>query len=225
MAIRTSGDRAGSRLLKGLALVALVLSGGSAAAGLSPQQQAIFGSYLTSPAYKAILEKGYNDAEPAMLKAQCPALKITAFDPPEIVQQPLIAKGAGGGWQVTDGAWVQRATLDRCGKPAARRTMVSTGANNMLHLHALLPGDYGGGYRLESTALGTVVTTIVYTLECKDKTMPVVLDVQRLRDARKPSWAETWTVFLCGKTATARVVYVPNGAQTAILMSEVAYSK
>ena len=97
-----------------------------------------------------------------MLKAQCPTLKITGFDPPEIVQQPQIAKGVGGGWQVTDGAWVQRATLDRCGKPAARRMMVENGANNTLRLHALLPGDYGGGYRLESNALGYVVVPIRY---------------------------------------------------------------
>ncbi len=207
-----------------LAILGLIGCGAATAAGFSPQQQAVFDSYLKSPAYRAILEKGYNDAEPAILKAQCPALKITGFDPPELVQQPQIAKGAGG-WQVTDGAWVQRATLDRCGKPAARRTMVSTGANNTLQLHALLPGDYGGGYRLESDALGTVVNNIYYGLACKDTKTPVVLDIQRLRDVPKPGWGEKWTVFLCGRTATARAVYVPKGGQTAILMSEIAYSK
>ena len=159
-----------------------------------------------------------------MLKAQCPALKITGFDPPGIVQPPQIVKAAGG-WQVTDGAWVQRATLDRCGKPVARRAMVSTGTNNILHLNPLLPGDYGGSYRLESNVLGGVVTNVVYGLGCKDKKMPVVLDIQHLTDAPKPNWAEKWTIFLCGKTATARVVYFPHGAQSQIMTLEIAYAK
>jgi hypothetical protein len=226
MTKRATGYRVVQRVFAGMALAALILGSGSAAAaaGLSPQQQAVFDSYLKSPAYRAILEKGYNDAELAMLKAQCPALKITALDPPEIVQQPQIVKGAGG-WQVTDGAWVQRAMLDRCGKPAARRMMTENGANNTLRLHPLLPGDYGGGYRLEADALGTVVTSIVYKLECKDTKMPMVLDIQHLRDAPKPNWAEKWTVFLCGKTATARVVYFPRGGQVDILTMEIAYGK
>jgi hypothetical protein len=226
MAIRTTGYHAGSKVLKGLAFAALVLGGGSAvAAGLSPQQQAVFDSYLASPAYKSILEKGYNSAEPALLRAQCPTLTITAFDPPEVVQPPQVAKGAGGGWQVTDGAWVQHATLDRCGKPVGRRTMVETGASNTLRLRGLLPGDYGGGYKLESNALGTVVTSIVYTLGCKEKTMPVVLDIQHLSDARKPNWAEKWTVALCGKTAMARVVYFPHAGLTDIQTMAIAYTK
>src|ERR1700744_5193869 len=123
-------------------LAGLVLWASAALAGTDPQQL-MFRSYTQSPSYRAILEKAYNAAEPDVLKAACPVLKLQSFDAPEIAMPPKFAQGIGG-WQAVDGAWVQRATLDRCGKPVMRRTMAEIGSNNALRTHPLLPGEYGG---------------------------------------------------------------------------------
>ncbi|HWD25996.1 MAG TPA: hypothetical protein VG387_02430 [Rhizomicrobium sp.] len=211
----------GSRVLKGFALGA-VLAGGAAAA--ADPQAAVFQSYLQSPAYRSILEKAYNDTEPAMLKAQCPALKVTSFDPPEIVLPAKFAKGPRGGWQAVDGAWVQRATLDRCGKPVVRRALAETAPNNGLRVRPLLPAEYSGGYKLEPNAIGTVEINTVYKLGCKDTKKPEVLDIKRVSKPN-PGWTELWTLSLCGKTATARVTYLPGGGQTDIETSEIGYTK
>jgi hypothetical protein len=211
----------GSRVLKGLALVALCAGAPAAAAD---QQQAVFQSYIQSAAYRSILEKAYNDAEPAVLKAQCPALKITSFDPPEIAVPPRFAKGATGGWQAADGAWVQRATLDRCGKPVLRRALAMTGQNNALKTQPLLPGEYAGGYKLEPNAVGTAVINTVYRLDCKDGKKPQVLDIKRVTKPN-PGWTELWTIYLCSKTATVRVTYIVHPGMTDVTTSEIAYTK
>ena len=210
-----------SRVLKGLAITAVFATGAAAA---DPQQQALFDGYVKSAAYRGILEKEYNGAEPAMLKAQCPVLKLTSFDPPEIVVPAKFEKGPTGGWKAADGAWIQRATLDRCGKPVVRRALAETAPNNGLRVRPLLPGEYSGGYKLEPNAVGTVEINTVYKLECKDTKKPEVLDI-KLVSKPNPGWTELWTLSLCGKTATARVTYHPSGVQTDIETSEIAYTK
>ena len=210
-----------SKVLKGLALAALCAGGGATAAD---QQQAVFQSYIQSAAYRSILEKAYNAAEPAVLKAQCPALKITAFDPPEIAVPPRFVKGAAGGWQAADGAWVQRATLDRCGKPVLRSALAMTGTNNSLRMQPLLPGEYAGGYKLEPNAVGTVVINTVNELNCHDGKKAFVLDIKQVTKPN-PGWTELWTIGLCGKTATVRVTYIPHPGMANIATSEFAYTK
>jgi len=202
---------------------ALFLVSGAMAADLPAEQQAVFASYIKSAAYRSILEKAYNDAEPAMLKAQCPALKLTAFDPPDIAVPPKFVKGKGG-WQAADGAWVQRATLDRCGRPVLRRALAMTGSNNTLKVRPLIPGEYNGGYRLEPKAVGTVEINTVYALNCKDTKKPEVLDI-KLATKPRPGWTEVWTMALCGKTATARVTYIVGSGETDVSTSEIAYTK
>ena len=215
MSIRLSGYHAAFAILKGLALAAL-----AASAAQAQSQQALFDGYVGSPAYRAILAKAYNDAEPAPLRAKCPVLNLVSFDKPEFVEAPVFEKGPQG-WHASSGAWVQRATLDACGTKVLRRALVETKSDNTLRTRGLLPGEFAGGYKLEETAHAYVVESMMNVTQCKDWKTPVVLDIKL---ASKPSggrWRESWTAFICGKTVTARVDYTPNGAQTDVVTSAV----
>ena len=191
-------------------------------AGTDPQQL-MFRSYTQSPSYRAILEKAYNAAEPDVLKAACPVLKLQSFDAPEIAMPPKFAQGIGG-WQAVDGAWVQRATLDRCGKPVMRRTMAEIGSNNALRTHPLLPGEYGGDYTLETTVVPGVLANAVYKLHCRQREMPQVLEIKRVSKPN-PDWNEVWTLYLCAKKATAHVAYYPRGTAMDMMITGIGYSK
>ena len=215
MTMKLSGYHAAFAILKGLALGALW-----AGAAQAQSQQALFDGYVGSPAYRAILAKAYNDAEPAPLKAKCPALTLVSFDKPEFVEAPVFEKGPQG-WHASSGAWVQRATLDACGTKVLRRALVETKSDNTLRTRGLLPGQFAGGYKLEETAHAYVVESMMNVTGCKDWKTPVVLDIAA---AGKPSggrWRENWTAFVCGKTVTARVDYIPNGPQTDVNTSEI----
>jgi hypothetical protein len=219
--MRAIGYRVGLRGLKGLALAALCVGG--ALAATDPQQKLVFQSYIQSPSYRAILEKGYNDAEPAVLRAECPVLKLKSLDPPDVVMAPQFAKGIGG-WTAVDGAWVQRATLDRCGKTVMRRTMAEMASNNALRTHKLLPGEYGGDYKLESTIVPGVLGNAIYKLHCREHGLPQVLEIKRV-SRPNPNWNEVWTLYLCGKKATAHVAYYPRGYATDMMTTGIAYTK
>ncbi len=174
-------------------------------------QQALFDGYVGSPAYRAILQKAYNDKEPALLKAQCAALTVVAFDKPEILERPVFAK-AGANWQMTAGAWVARATLDRCGAKAVRRALVESAHNNTLRTRPLLPGEFGGSYKMEDNARAFALANMQGEVDCKEWMGTTVLDI-KLKSPVKPSgWVEVWTVQMCGKTVTGNVNYIPGGA-------------
>ncbi len=151
----------------------------------------------------ASLAKAYGDAEPATLKAKCPALTIASFDKPEIVEPVQFVKDARG-WRAGAGAWVQRATLDACGTKVLRRILVETKSDNTLRTRALLPGEYAGGYKLEETARAYVVDSMMNVIACKDWKTAAVLDIALVSKPTAGRWRETWTALVCGKTVTAR---------------------
>ncbi|MEJ0044392.1 MAG: hypothetical protein WDM81_20175 [Rhizomicrobium sp.] len=192
----------------------------AAGAAQAQSQQALFDGYVGSPAYRAILLKAYNDAEPATLKAKCPALTPVAFDKPEIVEAPVFVKGPQG-WRASTGAWVQRATLDACGTKVLRRELVETKSDNTLRTRGLLPGEFAGGYKLEETAHAYVVESMMNVTKCKDWKTPAVLDIVAAGKPTPKGWRENWTGLICGKTVTARVDYVPNGPQTDVVTSQI----
>jgi len=215
MTIRLSRYHAAFAILKGLAVLTL-----TAGAAQAQSQQALFDGYVGSAAYRGILAKAYNDSEPATLKAGCPALTLVSFDKPEIVEAAQFVND-GRGWRAGSGAWVQRATLDRCGTKVLRRVLVETKSDNTLRTRGLLPGEFAGGYKLEETAHAYVVESMMNVTKCKDWKTPVVLDIAA---ASKPSggrWRENWTALVCGKTVTARVDYSPNGPQTDVVTSQI----
>jgi len=215
MSIRLSGYHAAFAILKGLALAAL-----AASAAQAQSQQALFDGYVGSPAYRAILAKAYNDAEPVPLRAKCAALTLVSFDKPEFVEAPVFEKGPQG-WHASSGAWVQRATLDACGTKVLRRALVETKSDNTLRTRGLLPGEFAGGYKLEETAHAYVVESMMNVTQCKDWKTPVVLDIKLASKPSAKGWRENWTALVCGKTVTARVDYVPNGPQTDVNTSQI----
>jgi hypothetical protein len=208
MAIRASGYHAAFAFLKGFGALSFAALAATAARA-ADNQQALFDGYVNSPAYRAILQKAYNDYEPAVLKAKCRTLTVVSFDAPEMVEAYSFARDTGG-WRMTSGAWVARATLDACGTKVVRRALVESAANNTLHTRALLPGEYAGGLKLEEPARGSVIQTMLATTGCKDWRSPVVLDIKLMNKPKPTGWTENWTAMMCGKTVTATVDYVPD---------------
>lgn len=222
MVIGSLRYHAASRLLKGLALAALTAGAGWAA---GVDQAAMFAGYVASPSYRSILEKAYNDTEPALLKGQCKVLKLTAFDPPENVV-PVQFVNRGGSWQTADGIWAQRATLDRCGTPVQRSVLVETGAKNTLRTSGLLPGAYGAGYKFEEKARETAVNTLLGLMGCQDWRNAVVLDTALKTKLKAGSgWTELWTIAMCGKTVKARVDYSPRSANDMEIVASLAAAR
>ena len=176
-------------------------------------QQALFAGYIGSPSYRAILQKAYNDAEPTVLKAQCPALTVVSFAAPEIVETPAFAR-AGAGWTTQSGAWVATATVNRCGTNVIRRLLVETRSDNTLRTRGLIPGEYAGGFKLEESARGFVSMSMLIVTDCKDWKSFVLLDTRLRTKPSRQGWAETWTGRMCGKTVTANVDYVPEPTAT-----------
>jgi len=170
-------------------------------------QQALFAGYTGSPSYRAILQKAYNDAEPAALRAKCAAMTVVSFASPEIVETPVFAR-ARTGWTTQAGAWVATATLDKCGTSVIRRVLVETKSDNTLRTRGLIPGEYAGGYKLEDSARGFVTMSMLNVTNCKDWRSPVLLDTSLRSKPSKQGWVETWTALICGKTVTANVHYV-----------------
>jgi hypothetical protein len=213
MGIRASGYHATFALLKGLGALSLALAA-SLPASAADSQQALFDGYVSSPSYRAILQKAYNDYEPAVLKSKCHTLTVVSFDKPEMVESYVFVRDTGG-WRMDGGAWVARATLDACGTIVIRRALVESASNNTLRTRALLPGEYGGGLKLEEPARGYVIQSMLVSTNCKDWRSPVVLDI-KLKAKSKPSpkgWTENWTAMMCGKMVTATVDYLPDAVR------------
>jgi hypothetical protein len=208
MSNRQTGHGASLATLAGIASLASILFG-AAPALAADNQQALFAGYVNSPSYRAILQKAYNDHEPAPLKAKCSALKIVSFDKPEVVEAVQFAGGPGS-WRMTSGAWVARATLDACGTQVIRRTLVESSSNNTLRTLPLLPGEFAGGFRLEESARTYVIESMQNVTACKDWKSPAVLDIKLKTPAGPKGWTELWTAQICGKETTARVDYVPD---------------
>jgi len=103
--------------------------------------------------------------------------------------------------------------------------MAEMASNNALRVHRLLPGEYGGGYKLESTIVPGVLGNAIFKLHCREHGLPEVLDIKRL-SRPNPNWNEVWTLYLCGKRATARVAYYPRGGDvTDMTITSIAYTK
>lgn len=176
-------------------------------------QQALFEGYIGSPSYRAILQKAYNDSEPAVLKAKCPALTVMSFAKPEIVEAPVFVR-SGAGWTTEAGAWVATATVNRCGSDVIRRVLVETTRSNTLRTRGLIPGEYAGGFKLEESARGFVSMSMLLVTNCKDWKSFVLLDTKLKTKPSKLGWWEIWTAQMCGKTVTANVAYVAESSAT-----------
>lgn len=57
-------------------LANLLLASQALAQQPEPDQKALFAAYLNSPVYRVYLEQIFNAGEPAILKAECPVMKV-----------------------------------------------------------------------------------------------------------------------------------------------------
>src|SRR5215207_220814 len=104
-------------------LATLLLASQALAQQPAPDQKALFASYINSPVYKAYLEQIFNLGEPAILKAECPVLKVVVQNQIQVLEQPTFVK-VGANFNIDTGSWIAVGVLDRCGSQVRRRALV-----------------------------------------------------------------------------------------------------
>lgn len=206
---RASGYHAGFMLLKGLALAA-ALTVTATAAYVAKTDAQIFADYLKSPPYKKYLLDTFNSTEPPPLTAKCPRMELVSTDAPLVQAAPAFAQ-IGNTYPISTGAWVQRATLNQCGRKVSRRLFIMADPRDgTLHSRALLPGDFPGNAALENDAPRIVLPGVMGLARCKDWNKLWVLDTRLTAPTKPQGWTEAWTMSACGHVVTADVVYVAD---------------
>lgn len=189
----------------------LLLASQALAQQPEPDQKALFASYINSPVYKAYLEQIFNLGEPAILKAECPALKVVVQNQIQVLDQPTFVR-AGTNFNIDTGSWIAVAVLDRCGSQVRRRALVKgiPGANQLKPVF-LLPGDFHGNLKLESDAFLIVTPAMMAFAKCQDKSKFKVINVTAITPASPAGWSETWSAAACDKKVDAEVTYRATG--------------
>ncbi|MGQ0684776.1 hypothetical protein [Bradyrhizobium sp.] len=195
--------------------VVLALASNAQAQQAEPDQKALFTAYLNSPVYKGYLEKIFNLGEPAILKAECPTLKVVTYNRYTILEQPKFVR-AGTNFNIDAGVWVASTVLDRCGSQVTRRALLKALPNtNQLQPSFLLPGDFRGNLKLEADAIRIVTPGLMAFAKCEDRRKFQVLNVAATTPtaASTTGWSETWTAVACDKKIDAQVTYtaIDNG--------------
>jgi hypothetical protein len=177
----------------------------------APDQKALFASYVNSSVYRAYLEQIFNSGEPAVLKAECPALKVVTQNRVNVVDQPTFVR-AGTNFNIDTGSWVAVGVLDRCGAQVTRRALVKAipGANQLRPVF-LLPGDFRGNLKLEADAVRIVTPALMAFSKCKDWSKFQVINVAPITPASASGWSETWTAVACDAKIDAEVTYAATG--------------
>jgi hypothetical protein len=182
---------------------------GADAQSSEPDQKTLFGGYLSSPGYRAYLEQIFNSAEPNLLKAQCPSLRLLESNKFIMVEEPKFVR-SGTNYHVESGAWVGVAVLDRCGAPVTRRALLRVAPDtHVLQPTPLLPGEFRGNLKLEADAMRIVLPAMMAIAKCSDLAKARVLDVKSHGPPTPQGWSETWTAAACNMTIEADVSYSP----------------
>jgi hypothetical protein len=191
-------------------LANLLLASQALAQQPEPDQKALFAAYLNSPLYHAYLEQIFNAGEPAILKAECPAMKV-AQNRTSTLEQPKFVRAAGN-FQIDTGSWIALATLDRCGSQVTRRALLKAvpAANQLQHI-LLLPGDFRGNLQLEADAVRIVTPLLMAFAKCQDQGKFQVINVTAITPASASGWSETWTAIACDTKIDAEVTYTAMG--------------
>jgi hypothetical protein len=193
-------------------LANLLLASQALAQQPEPDQNALFAAFLNSPVYHAYLEQIFNAGEPAILKAECPAMKVVVQNRTSTLEQPKFVRVAGN-FQIDTGSWIALVTLDRCGSQVTRRALLKAGptAHELQHT-LLLPGDFRGNLQLEADAVRIVTPLLMAFAKCQDQSKFQVINVAALTPASASGWSETWTAMACDTKIDAEVTYTAMGA-------------
>lgn len=176
-----------------------------------PDQKALFASYVNSHVYRGYLEQAFNLGEPAILKAECPAMKVVAYNRTIVLEQPKFVR-AGANFNIDTGSWVALAVLDRCGSQVTRRALLKAipGANQ-LQPAFLLPGEFRGNLKLEVDVIRIVTPGLIAFAKCQDRSKFQVLNVTAVTPASVSGWSETWIAVACDTKIDAAVTYTATG--------------
>src|SRR6185312_3973240 len=110
------------------------------------------------------------------LAAKCAKMELVSTDAPMVQTAPTFAL-IGNTYPISTGAWVQRATLNQCGRKVSRRLfLMADPRDGTLHSRALLPGDFPGNAALENDAPRIVLPGVMGMARCSDWKKLWVLD-------------------------------------------------
>lgn len=180
-----------------------------------PPRTEIERTFFTSPSYRTFVERSFNAFEAPLSKAECPELKILEYTAHKIVR-PLQFTKTETGYSISGGSWIAVPEIDRCGKPAKRRILMSVAALGRLSPIPLAPGDHRGELALEMDTLRIVLPGIMAHASCQDTKQFYLLDVVNIRDAGNGNWEENWTAEACGKVVKTTVRYIKDATGTTI---------
>ncbi len=194
-----------------LMILASLLLASQALAQAEPDQKSLFGGYVNSAVYHGYLEQIFNLREPAILKAECPVMKVVEQNRTIVLEQPKFVR-VDGNFRIDTGSWVALAVLDRCGSQVTRRALLKAipGANQLQPVF-LLPGDFHGNLKLEADAVRIVTPAMMAFAKCRDGSKFQVINVTAITPASANGWSETWTAIACDTKVDAEVTYRATG--------------
>ncbi len=189
-----------------LLVLAMLLSGAAWAQGGSMKQENQFEKYILTKPYLGYVEARLNELEPPPLLAECPALKVIEREINWMVDDALFAAGAAS---PRAGSWIDRLSVERCGKRATRNIFITARGTELLP-KPMIPGRTATAQQLQREAVRIAAAQARIKTGCKDEFHVVDSAIDGRYQGGAP-WKEDWTVIGCKTTLVLALTFTPDG--------------
>lgn len=189
------------------AALAMLVAGLPAAASAQTDQTRLYDAYIASKPYMDWVSDRLNEMESPVLLAQCPKIKVTGRENSFVNQDARFAPGAAA---PQSGQWVDRLSIDRCGKSATRNIQVTARGNDKLYGAAMIPGRTATSPLLQHDAYQVAAAKARIHAGCHDE-LYVVDSAVAGRFIPGAPWKEDWTFLGCDKATVMALTFTPNG--------------
>lgn len=190
-----------------LAAAAAVAGPVSATAQVSREQADKFIKFLGSETYSTLV------AQRALANDEAlpPKCKTRRIADRKIVAIPETPQFIATREVPVRGKWVERITIERCGRRIDHNIFVSASRVRGLHAAAGFPGNSLTDIQLQLLAGRAVLRRAIARTPRRCKRIEIVSTrVLNKPAARGQPWAESWTIWACGKRLTQRVAFQPK---------------
>ncbi|MGQ0677302.1 MAG: hypothetical protein ACT4N4_14625 [Rhodospirillales bacterium] len=190
-----------------IALAAAPLPAAALAQDGGVEQAKRYEEYIQSRPYLGYVEARLNEMEPPPLKAECPAIKVMGRETSFMVKDVRFAPGA---YMPHAGQWVDRLSVDRCGKRATRNILIAVREKEKLTPAALIPGRTATSPLLQRDAMRAAVVAARVKSGCQDEMFVVDSAIDGRFQPGAP-WREDWTFMGCKATVVVGIAFTPDG--------------
>lgn len=185
----------------------LLLPGAALAQGAGLDQAKRHEEFILSKPYLAYIEARLNEMEPPPLKAECAQIKLVGRETNWVVDEPKFAAGV---YMPQSGRWIDRVSVDRCGKRATRNIQISVRDKEKLTSAPMIPGRTATSPLLQRDAHQAAAAAARIKTNCRD-TMHAVDSAIDGRYQPGAPWKEDWTFMGCNATAVVAIAFTPDG--------------